>query len=155
MEFNNFTYLLVLVGTVAAPLLFGFNKKLLFFNNLKYLFPAMLFSAAIFITLDLRFTERVVWSFNPEYLIGKNLLNLPIEEWLYFLAVPLLGTFIYEFIKQRFYNFEHSNIFLTVSLVLLLAFGVAGYLSKQKAYPFFIFFLTTIYLGYTIFRNNR
>jgi lycopene cyclase domain-containing protein len=154
MEFNNFAYLLVLLGTVATPLFFGFNKKLHFFSNFKYLLPAMLFSGAIFIILDLRFTERAVWSFNPEYLIGKNLLNLPVEEWLYFLAVPLLGTFIYEFIKQRFYNFERPNLFLAVSLVLLLVFGVAGYLSKQKVYSFFIFFLLTIYLGYTIFRSR-
>ncbi len=154
MELNNFAYLLVLLGTVAVPLIFGFDKKLQFFSNFKYLLPAMLFSGAIFIILDLRFTERGIWSFNPEYLLGKTLLNLPIEEWLYFLAVPLLGTFIYEYLKQRFPGFERPNHFLAISLGLLLVFGVAGYLSRQKVYPFFIFFLITIYFGYTIFRNR-
>jgi lycopene cyclase domain-containing protein len=154
MELNNFAYLLVLLGTVAVPLIFGFDKKLQFFSNFKYLLPAMLFSGAIFIILDLRFTERGIWSFTPEYLLGKNLLDLPIEEWLYFLAVPLLGTFIYEYLKQRFPGFERPNHFLAISLGLLLVFGVAGYLSRQKVYPFFIFFLITIYFGYTIFRNR-
>lgn len=116
--------------------------------------PAMLFTGAIFIIWDLRFEEHAIWRFNPEFLIGKNILNLPIEEWLFFLAVPYLGIYIYEFIKHRFYDFERPNIFLAISLLLLLLCGILAYSTRQKLYSFFTFFLLTIYLGYTIFRNR-
>ena len=154
MELKNFSYLLILIGTIAAPLFYSFEKQLSFYTNLKYLLPAMLFTGAIFIIIDLRFEQRAIWRFNPEFTIGVNILNLPIEEWLYFIAVPFLGVAVYEFLKTRFFDFERPKVFLALSLVLLLLFGVTAYLSRQKIYPFFIFFLLTIYLGYTIFRDK-
>jgi len=154
MEFKNFSYLLILVGTIAVPLFYSYEKQLRFYSNLKYLLPAMLFTGAIFIVMDLRFEQRAIWRFNTEFTIGINILNLPIEEWLYFLAVPFLGVAIYEFLNSRLFNFEYPKIFLALSLFLLILFGVTAYFSRQKLYPFFIFFLLSIYLGYTIFRER-
>lgn len=132
----------------------GFKYKIGFFSKLKYLVPAVLFSGAIFIIWDLRFDERSIWRFNPDFLLGINILRLPIEEWLYFIAIPFLGVSIYEYVKQRFYDFEHPNTFLSISLALFILFGVIAYFSREKMYPFFTFFLSAIYLGYTIFRNR-
>jgi lycopene cyclase domain-containing protein len=146
--------LLILVGTIAVPLFFSYEKQLRFYSNLKYLLPAMLFTGAIFIIMDLRFEQRAIWRFNTEFTIGINILNLPIEEWLYFLAVPFLGVAIYEFLNSLISDFEHPKIFLALSLFLLILFGVTAYFSRQKLYPFFIFFLLAIYLGYTIFRER-
>ncbi len=154
MEFKNFTYLLILIGTIAVPAVLEFNKVIRFFSKLKYLLPAMLFTGAIFIIWDLRFEERAIWKFNSDFVMGRNILNLPIEEWLYFLTVPYLGVFIYEYLKHRFRNFERPNLFLVVSLILLALFGFLAYLTRQKLYPFFTFFLLTIYLAYTVFRNR-
>jgi len=154
MEFKNLSYLLILVGTIAAPLFFSYEKQLRFYSNLKYLLPAMLFTGAIFIIMDLRFEQRAIWRFNTEFTIGINILNLPIEEWLYFLAVPFLGVAIYEFLNSRLSDFEHPKIFLALSLFLLILFGISAYFSRQKLYPFFVFFLLAIYLGYTIFRER-
>lgn len=154
MEFKNFSYLLILVGAVSVPLIFSFEKHIRFYSKLKYLLPAMLFSAAIFILWDLRFEERAIWRFNPDFVIGKNILTLPIEEWLYFFAIPYLGVFIYEFLKYRFHKFEKPNLFLFASLILFVLFGILAFFSRQKLYPFFTFFLLTIYLGYTVFRNQ-
>jgi lycopene cyclase domain-containing protein len=114
----------------------------------------VLFSGAIFLILDLRFDERAIWRFNSEFLIGSKILNLPIEEWLYFIAIPFLGVSVYEYVKQRFYDFEYPNTFLAISLILFILFGVIAYFSREKMYPFFTFFLSAIYLGYTIFRNR-
>jgi lycopene cyclase domain-containing protein len=154
MEFKNFSYLILLAATVAIPALTGFKSKFRFSSDFKYLLPAMLFTGAIFIMWDLRFEEQAIWRFNSKFLIGRNLLNLPIEEWFYFLAVPYLGVFIYEFLKHRFPNFERPNTSLVISLVLLVLFGFVAFFSRQKLYPFFTFFLLTIYLAYTIFRNR-
>ena len=116
--------------------------------------PAILFSGAIYIIWDLRFEEKSIWVFNHEFLTGINILNLPLEEWIYFFIIPFLGIFIYEFVKHRFKNFEYPKVFVALSLVLLVLFGTIAYSSRQKLYPFFTFFLLTIYLGYTIFRNR-
>ena len=154
MEFNNFWYIILLLVTLAVPLAFSFNSKIHFYNNIKYLLPALLFVTAIFIIWDLRFEERAIWHFNPEFVMGKYVLNLPVEEWLYFPVVSYLGVFVYEFLKHRFPNFQRPNSFLVLSLVLLVLFGVLAFLSRQKLYSFFTFFLLTIYMAYTIFRNR-
>jgi lycopene cyclase domain-containing protein len=154
MEFKNFSYLILLIAVVAVPLIFSIEKQVRYYYKLKYLLPAMLFTGAIFIIWDLRFEERAIWRFNSDFVTGINILSLPIEEWLYFLAVPYLGVFIFEFIKHRFLNFERPNLFLAISLILLVLFGILAYFTRQKLYPFFTFFLLSIYLAYTIFRNR-
>lgn len=145
---------MLLIAVVAVPLIFSFEKQVRYYYKLKYLFPAMLFTGAIFIIWDLRFEERAIWRFNSDFVTSINILNLPIEEWLYFLAVPYLGVFIFEFIKHRFLKFERPNLFLAISLILLVLFGILAYFTRQKLYPFFTFFLLSIYLAYTIFRNR-
>jgi lycopene cyclase domain-containing protein len=125
-----------------------------FFSNLKYLFPAIVFSGAIYVIWNLRFEEKSIWVFNQDFLSGISILKLPLEEWIYFLVMPFSGVFIYEFVKYRFTKFEYPNTFLAVSLVLLVIFGTIAYFSRQKLYPFFTFFLLFIYLGYTVFRNR-
>ncbi|HKL34153.1 MAG TPA: lycopene cyclase domain-containing protein [Tangfeifania sp.] len=154
MEFKNFTYLLLMLGTMAVPLAFSFEKQVRFYTKLKYLLPAILFSGAIFIIWDLRFEELGIWSFNPEYLLGIYILNLPVEEWLFFIAIPYATVFIYEVLKVQLPNFEKPNLFLGVSLVLLVAFALTAYFFRERLYTFFNFFLLTIYFGYTIFRNR-
>lgn len=154
MEFQNFTYLLLMLGSLAVPLIFSFEKQVRFYTQLKYLFPAILFSGAIFIMWDLRFEELGIWRFNAEYVTGIYILNLPVEEWLFFLVIPYFGVFIYEVLKVKFSWFEKPNIFLAISLVLLVAFALLAYFARQRLYTFFTFFLLTIYFGYTVFRNR-
>jgi len=154
MEFKNFTYLLLLLGSLAVPLAFSFKKEVRFYTKLKYLLPAILFSGAIFIMWDIRFEALGIWSFNPEYLLGIYILNLPLEEWLFFVVVPYCCVFIYEILVVKLPHFEKPNFFLAISLVLLVAFALVAYFFRQKLYTFFNFFLLTIYFGYTIFRNR-
>jgi lycopene cyclase domain-containing protein len=154
MEFKNFIYLTLLLVAFFIPIALELRKPSGFFSNLKYLFPAIVFSGAIYVIWDLRFEEKSIWVFNQAFLSGISILNLPLEEWIYFLVMPFLGVFIYEFVKYRFPKFEYPNTFLAVSLILLLIFGAVAYSSRQILYPFFTFFLLFIYLGYTVFRNR-
>jgi lycopene cyclase domain-containing protein len=154
MEFRNFTYLLLMLGSLAVPLAFSFEKQVRFYSKLKYLFPAILFSGIVFILWDIRFEEAGIWSFNPQYITGIYLLNLPVEEWLFFLVIPYCCVFIYEVLNLKLAHVERPNLFLAVSLVLLLAFAMISWFARQKLYSFFTFFLLTIYFGYTVFRNQ-
>ncbi len=154
MELKNFTYLLLMLGSFAVPLAYSFEKQLRFISRLKYLLPAIVFSGAIFIIWDLRFEELGIWHFNPEYVLGIYILNLPVEEWLFFFVVPYSCVFIYEVVKLKMSRFERPNLFIAVSLVLLAGFALLAYFAREKLYTFFNFFLLTIYFGYTVFRNR-
>lgn len=48
---------------------------------------------------DYLYTAWGIWGFNEEYLIGIHLLNLPIEEVLFFIVVPFACVFIYECLR--------------------------------------------------------
>lgn len=154
MGFKNYTYLLLILGLLIVPLAFTFNNRVRFYTKFKYLFPAIFFSGAIFLLWDIRFTGLKIWTFNPEFLIGANIYGVPVEEWLFYFAVPYSALFLYETLVVKFSDFEKSNLFLAISLVLFVAFGLTAYFARQKVYTFFTFFLLTIYFGYTIFRNR-
>jgi lycopene cyclase domain-containing protein len=154
MKFQNFTYLLLLLLTIAVPLAYSFEKQVRFYKKIKFLLPAILFSGAIFIMWDIRFEELGIWNFNPKYITGIYILNLPIEEWMFFLIIPYSCIFIYEVLNVKFPEFEKPNLFVAVSLILLVVFALTAYFARQKLYTFFTFFLLTIYFGYTIFRNH-
>ncbi len=154
MEFKSFTYLLLMLGSVIVPVIFSFENQVRFYAKLKYLFPAIIFTGLIFILWDIRFEQIGIWSFNPEYLTGIYILNLPVEEWLFFIVIPYCCVFIYEILKIKFPQFEKPNLFVGISLVLLILFALLAFFERQKLYTFFTFFLLTIYFGYTIFRRR-
>ena len=115
MDIQNLSYLSLLLVYLVIPVVLSFQKKVRFVFRLKFIIPAIIFSGAIFIMWDIRFTEMNIWSFNPDYLSGIQLLNLPIEEWLGFVVIPLSSIYIYEWLKLRFENFEKPNIFVIIS----------------------------------------
>ncbi|QIA06289.1 lycopene cyclase domain-containing protein [Draconibacterium halophilum] len=154
MDIKNLSYLLLLLIFLVIPITLSFQKKVRFVFRLKYILPAIIFAGAIFVMWDIRFTQMRIWSFNPDYLSGIELLRLPIEEWLEFLIIPLSSIYIYEWLKVRFEDFEKPEFFVIVSLVLLLITGVLAYVFRTRMFSFFTFFLSAIYLGYTVFRNR-
>ncbi|HYQ58628.1 MAG TPA: lycopene cyclase domain-containing protein [Draconibacterium sp.] len=154
MEIKNLSYLLSLLIYLIIPVTLSFQKKVQFVFRLKYVLPAVIFAGTIFILWDIRFTETGIWSFNPDYLTGIEILRLPVEEWLSFVIIPLSSVYIYEWLKIRFEEFEKPNLFLAVSLISLLTAIVCAYVFRARMFTFFTFFLLAIYLGYTIFRNR-
>jgi lycopene cyclase domain-containing protein len=154
MEIKNLTYLLLLLIYLIIPLVLSTQKKVRFIFRLRYLLPAAIFAGAIFVMWDMRFTELGIWSFNADYTTGIEPLKVPIEEWLSFLILPLSSVYIYEWFKIRLENFEQPGVFILFSLVLLIISGVLAYSFRQSMFTFFTFFLTAIYLGYTVFRNR-
>jgi lycopene cyclase domain-containing protein len=91
-----YIYLYLNLFTLFFPLVLSFDRRVHFYTNWRFLFPAMALSALCFITWDILFTQHGVWGFNPEYLVGVYLFNLPLEEVLFFVTVPYACVFIYE-----------------------------------------------------------
>ena len=95
-----YTYLLLNIFTISIPFIFSFHKKLNFYKTWIALFPAVIITAAVFIIWDIWFTNMGVWGFNPAYLIGVDIVNLPLEEWLFFFCIPYAIVFTYASIKK-------------------------------------------------------
>jgi lycopene cyclase domain-containing protein len=118
----NNLYLWLNIGTVLFPILLSFDKKVAFYKNYKYLFPAALITGTFFLIWDQWFTDMNVWGFNSLYLTGYFIGDIPIEEVLFFITVPYACLFIYECLIAyigRSEIFEKLYRWFT-----LLAFGI-------------------------------
>lgn len=107
---SHYTYFLILAGSLAGPLLLSFDKKVAFYKQWKYLFPAMIIPALLYIAWDVWFTAKGVWNFSDQYIIGQKYFGLPIEEILFFLVVPYCCVFIYECIRVYFPALEKRRV---------------------------------------------
>jgi lycopene cyclase domain-containing protein len=154
MELKNFTYLILMIVSISVPLAQSFQPKKEYKKKIKYIIPAILITSAFFLIWDINFTEAKIWSFNSEYTIGKNIKSLPIEEWLFFLVVPYCCVFIYEIVKVDLEKYEFANFFTVLSLFLIVGFGLISYFYMHQLYTFLAFLLPSVYLAYTVFRNQ-
>jgi lycopene cyclase domain-containing protein len=92
-----FTYLLVHLFSVFIPVIRSFEKTHIYFaGKFRFLFPATVITAVVFIAWDVLFTQWGVWGFSHEYTMNVRLLGLPVEEWLFFFTIPYVCLFTYE-----------------------------------------------------------
>lgn len=98
----HYIYLLIDIGAVLFPLAASFEKKVAFYKSWRALLPAMLITAAVFIAWDAAFTAQGIWWFNRDYTLPFRLGGLPLEEWLFFLAIPYACAFIHACIGYYF-----------------------------------------------------
>ncbi len=139
-------YLWINLAVISIPLLLSFDKKVAFFRSWKYLFPAIAGMMALFIPWDIYFTIQGHWGFNPDYLTGISILNLPIEEWLFFICIPFACAFIYEVAKAyRFPFLEERRAKLCFALLGLAALMVS-ILHIDQAYTFWNFLLLGLFI---------
>lgn len=123
-----FTYLLINFLTIFFPVILSFDKRVQFFKSWKFIFPGLFISGLLFLLWDYIFTIYGVWTFNPDYIIGVYMLNLPLEEILFFVTVPFACVFVYEclnyYVKKdllkRFSTYINSSLFGFSVLMLLL-----------------------------------
>jgi lycopene cyclase domain-containing protein len=154
MGINHFTYLILLVGSIAVPLFLSFDKKLQYVKNLKYILPAIFITAIVFWVWDIGFTKAGVWSFNREFTLGINLVGMPLEEWLFFIVVPYCCLFIYEVLKFYLSKQEYPAFFQALSLFLVVGFALMAYFFRQLGYTFVASLFSSLYLGFIVFRGK-
>lgn len=90
------SYLLINFLTILFPLILSFDKRVRFYEKWKYIFPGLFITGLLFLIWDYLFTVYEVWSFNSTYIMGLYILDLPLEEILFFITVPFACIFIYE-----------------------------------------------------------
>jgi lycopene cyclase domain-containing protein len=92
-------YFLVLALSVVAPFILSFSKNLDFYKYPARLILSIGIPFVIFVVWDMIVTARGHWSFNPKYITGIMLYDLPIEEVLFFIIIPFCGIFTWESVK--------------------------------------------------------
>lgn len=144
-------YFILLVSSVAVPFILSFDKKLQFWRQWKYLFPAIFVVAAVYIFFDVLLTKAGVWGFNPRYHSNILLFNLPIEEWLFFIVIPYASIFLHDAFVLYFPQIKlnsHVSKIITVALLIILVLLVL--FNLDKIYTVYIYstliFTLVIYL---------
>lgn len=115
-----YTYLLLMSGTILIPLIRSFETRVHYYRKFKYLFPAILIPGAVFIIWDIIFTNNNIWRFNEEFITGIHISALPLEEWMFFFAVPYACVFVYEVINYFFPKIYFKRISYIITILLLL-----------------------------------
>lgn len=148
---DKFLYLLLNLLTIAIPFIFSFHPKLQFHKQFKPFIIANLIVATLFILWDSLFTKLGVWGFNPDYVTGISLLNLPLEEILFFICIPFACVFTYHCLNL-FWKISWSkrteDIIMFVLVIFLLLTGAFNYGKLYTGVTFITTGVTLIVIRY-------
>jgi len=100
----------------------------------------------VFIPWDMLKTSLQVWGFNSRYLTGVYLGNLPVEEWLFFIAIPYACLFTYHALNYLIArDFLGKHAFL-ISIVFGAGFLIVGIFNLDRLYTSVTFLSSGIFL---------
>lgn len=133
-------YLIINFFIILFPFLFSFDKRIRFFSKAKSIFYSILITGGLFALWDVLATFRSHWFFNPDYILGVYLWNLPIEEWLFFVTVPFACLFVFEslnvLIKEKMLFSKTNKLFKVLPFVFAILLIVSSFLFLPKEYTF-------------------
>lgn len=144
MDWQQYTYLFLMLFTLSVPLLRSFEPRIRYYSKWVHLFPAIAIPAAIFLIWDVYFTRHNIWAFNPEYISGIYLINLPIEEWSFFIVVPFACVFVYEVLNYFIKNFYFPRFSKYLTYFFLAGFILLAILYHDRLYTFLNFSLAAL-----------
>ena len=149
-------YLYLNIGSLLIPMVFSFYPKFQFYKKWTSLFPAIFIMMAFFISWDIIFTNNGIWGFNPQYINGLKLFNLPLEEWLFFICIPYACLFTHYSLQYFFPNFTLSEKATSVFYVsLLCVLIITLWYNYDKWYTLVNFGYAIILLGLVYNINPR
>lgn len=99
-------YFALLLISVAVPFILSFYPKLKFYKNLSSLLRSIGLIVIIYGAWDVFAAWRGHWSFNPQGICGIKIINLPVEEWFFFMVIPFCCIFTWEVLKYLRFSKE-------------------------------------------------
>lgn len=144
-------YLFLDLGTWFFPVVLSFDKNVRFIRHWKNTILASVIVGIPFIVWDIYFTKQGVWEFNSRYTLDLFIVNLPVEEILFFIVVPFACIFIYECCKYylKRYTFHGLN-----RILFFITFGFSIFLlinAPEAQYTVWVFIAALLVLGWWIF----
>jgi len=152
-------YLLLNFLVFIVPFLFSFESRVKYYKKFPELFAAIALTGTLFLSWDAAAVAQGAWHFNPDHLLGWSALGLPLEEFLFFIAVPFSCIFIYEvlcfYLPER--EVKLPKGFLLLILGGLTAAAVLSEFSYTRAVLAVcaLFFLTAFFLQPAILRSRN
>jgi lycopene cyclase domain-containing protein len=132
---RNYLYFFLDFASLLLPLFFSLFSKNKFLRKWKSILPAIFIPGILFCAWDVWFTSQGIWGFNPDYISGIYLINLPIEEVLFFICIPYACLFSYEsfciFLSNKKF---HREAFHRITELMILIFLLAIILHASKKY---------------------
>jgi len=93
-------YLLVLGSCVAVTLPLEIIGGARVYRRPKALLATLVPVVIVFAGWDLIAVRHGDWWFSARYTLGLRLAGLPVEEWLFFLVVPVCALLTYEVLRR-------------------------------------------------------
>jgi len=149
-------YFILILCSIAVPLVLSFDKKLHFYTEWKYLFPSMFAVAIVYIAIDIVFTKAGIWGFNERYHSGIEFFHLPLEEWLFFIVIPYASIFLHDALVLYFPNFRIKKSQASIVSAILLFFTLVFLLFNfEKAYTSYILLSVALVLIASFFDSTE
>jgi len=125
----------------------SFDKKLQFYKQWPFLLPSICIVGAVYLLWDIYFTKIGVWGFNPLHHSGILFLNLPLEEWLFFLIIPYASIFLHESLVLYFPHLKLSRqVTKAITISLMLTTAMVALFHLNQIYTLYISCLLMIAL---------
>jgi lycopene cyclase domain-containing protein len=118
----------------------------MFHKQWKFLFPALVITMALFIPWDMIKTSLGVWGFNRRYISGVFIGNLPVEEWLFFIAIPYACLFTYHSLNYLVAKDLLGRYAKTLALLLGTGLLIIGIINTGRLYTSVTFISTGVFL---------
>lgn len=148
-----FTYLFLDLITILGPLALSFDKKVAFYKQWKHWAIATAITSITYILWDIWFTLSHIWEFNFNFLFGPKFLQLPLEEYFFFLVVPYACLFVYACLKAYFPQWKIRNYYFWPTLTSLC--GLFAIVNYDKLYTMVTFGLLTItFIALQLYRSE-
>ncbi len=142
-------YLWINLISVSVPFLYSFVPPVNFYRKVRYVGWAVLTAGGGYIAWDVWATHRGDWGFAPEFVSGIRWLGLPLEEILFFVAIPYACLFTYEqlahYIPEKKIAFPRllNGTLAAVFLGAALVFWGQGY-TRSVMLSCFLFFVVSL-----------
>ena len=140
-----FVYLALEIFAILIPLIYSYDRKLQFYLKLKMVAISLIVVGSFYVAGDIIFTKYGIWGFNPKYHSGILLLNLPLEEWLFFVVIPYASIFLHDTLVYLFPKLILSTRITRGVSLFLVAFLILVIITNfPKSY-------TSVYLSVAVF----
>lgn len=135
---------MIFFPTLAISLIFHVRRM---YKSLAF---SMVIVAPLYLVWDFLATWKDSWSFNPHWVFGVYVADLPVEEVLFFFVTPFATLLIYDFLMMKFRDKEvkfitRDRVTVVAVTILLLDVLFVGY-----SYTF----IDLIYLSASLLLSN-